>query len=196
MRSFLVVSLLASVLTSSVTITAQDSCDKQYVVSEVNLLAAQLSPGEQATIKAQLIGRCFDEQQLGELVGRVRDTLQTLGYFRATLSEPTITIGEVSRHPNPASLSFAVAEGARYKVREVVWTGFKAVPGENIVSISQIRPEDILDTSKVRATVEAVRKLYAASGYPVASIIPQIEAHEAGHWVAVYFSVVEGPQSP
>ena len=128
-RSFLVASFLAFTLARSPITVAQDSCDKQYVVSQVSLpTTTQLSPSEQATIRARLIGRCFDERQLDELAGRVRDTLQTFGYFRASVSEPTMTIGEVSRHPNPVSLNFAVVEGARYKVREINWSGIKAVP--------------------------------------------------------------------
>jgi hypothetical protein len=122
----------------------------------------QLSPREQATIRARLIGRCFDDQQVGELAGPVRDTLQSFGYFRATVSQPTITIVDVSRHPQPVSLNVEVVEGARYKVREITWSGIKAVSSEQIVPISQIRPEDILDMSKVRETLEAVRRLYAA----------------------------------
>ena len=110
----------------------------------------QLSPREQATIRARLIGRCFDDQQVGELAGPVRDTLQSFGYFRATVSQPTITIVDVSRHPQPVSLNVEVVEGARYKVREITWSGIKAVSSEQIVPISQIRPEDILDMSKVR----------------------------------------------
>ena len=197
MRSLLVFGVLVFALTRSPITVAQDTCDRQYVVSQVSLpTTTKLSPSEQAKIGAQVIGRCFDEQQLGELAGRVRVTLQTLGYFRATVSEPTITIGGISRHPSSVSLDFAVVEGARYKVRELIWTGFKALPSEQIVSISQIRPGDIFDTSRLQETVEAVRKLYAANGYPAASIVPQFKVHEAGHWVAVYFSVVEGAQSP
>ena len=198
MHSLLVVSLAAFAFVAGPPIAAaQDSCDEQFVVSQVSLpTTTQLSPSEQAAIRARLIGRCFDDQQLGELAGRVRDTLQGFGYFRATVSEPTVTIADVSRHPQPVSLNVEVAEGARYKVREISWSGIKAVSSEQVFSISQIRPEDILDMSRVRETLEAVRSLYAAIGYPKASIVLQVQVHEAGHWASVDFSVVEGAQSP
>ena|SRR5271165_5581315 len=89
-----------------------------------------------------------------------------------------------------------VVEGARYKVREVMFLGVNAVPSEQVFSLSQIHPEDILDTSKVRETLEAVGRLYAANGYPTASVVPQVQVHEAGHWVSLRFSVVEGARSP
>src|SRR6202022_4768694 len=123
----------------------------------------------------------------------VRDTLQSFGYFRATVSQPTITIDDVSRHPQPVSVNVEVVEGARYKVREITWSGIKAVSSEQIVPISQIRPEDILDMSKVRETLEAARRLYAAIGYPTASIVSEVQVHEAGRWVLLYFRVVEAP---
>ncbi len=197
MRTLLFVTLLAVCFVGSPSIAApQDSCDKHFVVSQVSLpMTTQLSPREQATIRAGLIGRCFDDQQLAELAGRVRDTLQSFGYFRATVS-PTIAVVDVSRHPQPVSLNLEVVEGARYKVREITWLGVTAISSEQIIPISQIRPEDILDMSKVRETLEAARKLYVALGYPTASIASKIEVHEVGHWVSLYFTVVEGGQSP
>ena len=197
MRDPLFVALLTVCFVGSSSIAApQDSCDKQFVVSQVNLpMTTQLSSSEQATIRARLIGRCFDDQQVAELAGRVRDTLQSFGYFRATVS-PTIAVVDVSRHPQPVSLNLEVVEGARYKVREITWLGIEAISSEQIVPISQIRPEDILDMSKVRETLEAARRLYAAIGYPKASIVPEVQVHEAGHWVSLYFRVVEGAQSP
>jgi hemolysin activation/secretion protein len=196
MDSLLVVSLLAFAFVAGPPVAAaQDSCDKQFVVSEVSLpTTTQLSPSEQAAIRARLIGGCFDDQQVGELARQARDTLQNFGYFRASVSEPTITIADFSRHPQPVSLNVEVAEGVRYRVREIQWTGVKAVPFEQIVSISPIQVEDILDMSRVRQTLEAVRRLYAAVGYPKASI--QVQVHDAGHRVSVDFSVVEGAQSP
>jgi len=74
-----------------------------------------------------MIGNCVGGPQVGELANRVRDTLQTFGYFRAIVSEPTITIVDGSRHPQPVSLKVEFAEGARYRVREIVWSGMKAL---------------------------------------------------------------------
>jgi hypothetical protein len=200
MRSFLVVSLLAVSFVGSPRMTAaQDSCDKQFVVSQVNLpTTTQLSPSEQATVRARVIGRCFDDEKSGELAERVRDALQTFGYFRATVSAPTMTIVDVSRHPQPISLNVELVEGARYKVREVIWSGYGALSSDQLESISQILPGDILDMSKVRETLEVVLRLYAANGYPKASVVPQVQVqvHEGGHWVSLQFHVVEGAQSP
>ena len=175
-------------------VSAQDSCRKQFVVSQVSLPATTLlSRSEQASIRARLIGRCFDNQQLSELAGPVRDALQSLGYLHATVSEPTLGIADASRQPQPVSLNVEVEEGARYKVTALEWWNLKAISFEQITSVSLIQVGDVLDMSKVRETQEAVRRLYTANGYPQASIIPQFR--EAGHAVTVTFAVVEGAQS-
>jgi outer membrane protein assembly factor BamA len=178
-------------------VAGQDFCDKQFVVSGVSLPeTTRLSRSEQAAIRARLIGRCFeDQEQLGELAGRVRDTLQNFGYLRATVSEPTMTIADASRHPQPVSLNVEFAEGPRFKVREIVWHGFRAVSSDQLMAVSQIQVEDVLDMSKVRETVAAVRKLYAANGYPKASIVPEV-SFLGGVGVCVSFRIAEGTQSP
>jgi len=177
--------------------TAQISCQKQFVTSEVILpTTTQLTPAELAATRARLIGRCFDDGKDGELSDRVRDALQSFGYFRASVSEPSVTVVDFSRRPQLVSLNIEFAEGARYKVREIIWSGIKAVSTDQIVSVSQIHPEDILDTSKVRDLLEAVRRLYIAIGYPNVTIVPEVQVHEAGHWVSLKFSVREGAQTP
>jgi outer membrane protein assembly factor BamA len=121
--------------------------------------------------------------------------LQSFGYLRATVSELTTTIADASRHPQPVSLNVEVVEGARYKVREIEWWNLKGVSFEQITSVSPIQVDDVLDMSKVRETLEAVRRLYAANGYPQATIVPQFQIPEAGQGATVIFTVVEGAQS-
>jgi len=192
----LVVSLAAFALVSvSAFVAAQDSCDRQFVVSQVTLPGTtHLSWSEQAAIRARLIGRCLDDRQLGELAGQVRNTLQSFGYLHATVSEPSITIADARRHPQTVLLNVGFEEGAHYKVREIEVSGNRAVSAEQIMSVSQIQVEDFLDMSKVRETVEIVRRLYAANGFPKASIVPQVRF--LGSSVCVRFKVLEGAQSP
>jgi hypothetical protein len=66
----LVVSLAAFVLVFVPRfVCAQDSCDKQFVVSEVSLsTTTRLQASEQASIRARLIGRCFDNEHLANLL--------------------------------------------------------------------------------------------------------------------------------
>jgi outer membrane protein insertion porin family len=125
----------------------------------------------------------------------VRETLQSFGYFHASVPAPTMAIMDFSRHPQPISLNVAMAEGKQYKVMQVTWSGVRAISDEQFRSISQIRPDDILDMSKVRETTEALRRLYASIGYPHASIVARVQ-DEVGHRVSLAFRIVEGVQTP
>jgi outer membrane protein assembly factor BamA len=193
----LVVPLAAFVLISVPQfLSAQNSCDKQFVVSEVSLSpTTHLPASEQAAIRARLIGRCFDNQQLGELASAVSDVLQSFGYLQAAVPEPSITAFDTSRHPQPVSLNVEVKEGERYKVREIQIHGYKAVSPEQIMALSQTQLEDFFDRNKMRETAQAVRKLYAAIGYLNASIVPSVQVL-GGRGVCVSFTIIEGPQSP
>jgi outer membrane protein assembly factor BamA len=189
----LVVSLAAFVLVAVPRfLRAQDSCDKQLVVSEVSLpTTTHLAASEQAAIQAWLIGRCFDNQQLGELASGVSDVLQGIGYLHAAVPEPSITAFETSRHPQAISLHVEVKEGARYKVDDIELAGYRTVSPEQIIALSQIQAGDFFEREKVRETAEAVRKLYAARGYLDASIVPRTRFLD-GAKVCLSFSVPVG----
>jgi outer membrane protein assembly factor BamA len=157
----------------------------------------QLSASEQAAIRARLIGRCFDNQQILELASAVRDVLQNIGYLRAavTVMGWDSELADTSRYPRPVSLNVEVEEGARYKVREIEVIGSTAVTYEQFTALSQIQVEDFFDRNKMRETAETLRKLYAARGYLNASIAPEVQILGPSA-VRVRFKVVEGPQSP
>ena len=195
----LVVSFAAFVLVSVPRfVGAPDSCDKQFVVSEVSLsTTTRLPASEQAAIRASLIGRCFDNEQLGELASGVRDVLQSIGYLRAavTVMGWDSDAFDTSRYPRPVSLNVEVKEGARYKVREIQLHGYRTVSADQLMALSQIQVEDFFDGNKMRETAEAVRKLYAANGYLNASIASEVQILGPSA-VCVHFKVVEGPQSP
>ena len=193
----LVVPLVAFFLVSvSRFLGAQDSCHKQFIVSEVVLpTTTHLPTSEQAAIRVRLIGRCFDNPQLGELASGVRAVLESLGYLQAAVSEPSITVFDTSRHPQPVSLDFEVKEGARYKVREIQLLGYRAISSEQIMALSETQIEEFFDGNKMRQTAQAIRRLYAANGYINASVLPEVR-FLGGLGVCVSFRIVEGPQSP
>lgn len=172
----------------------QDLCDKTFTVSEVSLTTNHLSQREQGALRGLLIGRCFDDQKLGELAGQVRAALQDWGYLRATVSEPSMTITDNTRLPQLTSLHVEVEEGPRFKVREIDVLGSKVLTFDQIRSVFQIQLDDFLDMSEARSTAEAIRRLYAANGYLETSVVPQVR-FLSGVEVCVAFKVEEGPRS-
>jgi outer membrane protein assembly factor BamA len=176
-------------------IAAQGSCNKQFVVSQVNLpTTTRLTPGDEGVLRARLIGDCFDDQQSAQVVDRIRTTLRDLGYLHATVSEPSISIVNAGRQPQAASLDVNFEEGPRYRVDEIEISGNRALDADQIRGVSPIQLGEFFDFKKVAETLDAVRRLYEANGYPTVSLRYRILMKE-GHGVCVRFAIKEGVRS-
>ncbi|MGA9566628.1 MAG: POTRA domain-containing protein [Candidatus Korobacteraceae bacterium] len=169
-----------------------DNSFHRYVVVNVNLeRPGHLSPAQQASVRSRVIGRCFDSSNTQQLSQRVLDAYQNFGYFRATIPDPSIQIVDDTLYPEPVSLTFDVNEGQQFTVDDVIWHGHGAFTDEQIWQVTSVRPGDVLDTTKVRETLDGVRRLYVSSGYADAEIVPQVDVLESGR-VRMNFSVIHG----
>jgi hypothetical protein len=63
-----------------------DPTSSKYYVANVNLEnPGHPSPQQLARVKLLIVGKCFDDSNLSELLSPVFDFYQTLGYFQATV---------------------------------------------------------------------------------------------------------------
>jgi len=176
---------------------AYKTCPEPFVATQINLPEnSHLSSHQQAAIRAHLTGRCFGVNKPGELARWFVCELQTLGYMSPQVSEPTITVLDPRRRPQPVSVTVQFVEGPRYKIRDIRWHGSNAVSIEQIVAISELQPGDVLDMSKGSETLNAVLLLYRSIGYPDVAIAPQPQmANDGVKEVTLHFYVSEGAYS-
>ena len=154
----------------------QDHSPHQFVVANVDLeRAGHLAPAQQASVKLRVIGRCFDASNIQQLAQRVLDAYQNFGYFRATVFDSLIQIVDDTLYPESVSLTFDVDEGPQFTVEEVMWHGHGVFSDEQIWQLTSVRPGDVLDTSKVRETLDGVRRLYVTGGFAEAEIVPRLK---------------------
>jgi hemolysin activation/secretion protein len=113
-----------------------------------------------------------------------------LGAF--TLTSTLTAQGSSPRESQGTTSTSNGGDASGYTIREINWSGVNAIPLAEIAAVSKLQLQDPLQTAKLQATVEALRNLYKSRGYAHASIVPRFEVHQAGHWVAVYFTVSEG----
>lgn len=195
-RPLLTIFLALVFVISGLLPAAAATCDAKFVVTEVNLPASsQLTSRQQSTLRGGLIGRCFSGSKPGELSTWEHAALANLGYFDATVSEPTVRIVDSSRHPQPVALNLEFIEGARYRIRDITWSGIQAISNERIVSISELHPGDILNYSKVHEMLDTVRMLYHAIGYWDVEITLEIQRLKEGQAI-VNYKVSEGAWYP
>ena len=63
------------------------------------------------------------------------------------------------------SLTFGVEDGQQFTVDRVIWHGTVAFGADQEMQLTSVHPGDVLDMSKVRETVEGVRRLYHSCGF-------------------------------
>ena len=153
-----------------------------------------------------LFPRTYDSTKLNEDAERVRYFYQTKGYFKALVADPQTQIHDTSgvkwywpfkSSPGKAvDIKIPVEEGPRYRLKEITFTGNKAVTDTSrLRPLFKIKDGDVFDTEAIRKGLDSLRKAYAALGYinftPVPNTEPDDEkklislAHRSGRRQAV-----------
>ncbi len=86
-------------------------------------------------------------------------------------------------------------EGDRYKLKEITFTGNKAVADTRALRAQfKIKDGDIFDTEAIRKGLENLRKAYAALGYINFAPVPNTDANDETHEISLKIDLDEGKQ--
>jgi outer membrane protein insertion porin family len=152
-----------------------------------------------------LFARTYDSTKLSEDAERVRYYYQTKGYFKALVADPKTQIHDTSgvrwywpfkSSPGKAvDITLPVEEGQRYRLKEITFTGNKAVTNTaGLRALFKIKDGEIFDTEAVRKGLESLRKAYAALGYINFTPVPNTEADDEKKLISLRIDVDEGKQ--
>ena len=152
-----------------------------------------------------LFARTYDSTKLSEDAERVRYYYQTKGYFKALVGDPKTQIHDTSGvrwyypfKPSPGKavdITMPVEEGQRYRLKEITFTGNKAVKNTQALrNLFKIKDGDVFDTEAIRKGLESLRKAYAALGYINFTPVPNTEADDEKRTISLRIDVDEGKQ--
>ncbi len=152
-----------------------------------------------------LFARTYDSTKLQEDAERVRYYYQTKGYFKALVGDPKTQIHDTSGvkwyFPFKASpgkavdITMPVEEGQRYRLKEITFTGNKAVKNTaGLRMLFKIKDGDIFDTEAIRKGLESLRKAYAALGYINFTPVPNTDADDEKRLISLRIDLDEGKQ--
>ncbi|MGB8769224.1 MAG: outer membrane protein assembly factor BamA [Candidatus Korobacteraceae bacterium] len=152
-----------------------------------------------------LFPRTYDSTKLSEDAERVRYYYQTKGYFKALVGDPKTQIHDTSGFrwywpfkstPGKAvDITMPVEEGARYRLKEITFSGNKAVTNTaGLRALFKIKDGEIFDTEAIRKGLEALRKAYAALGYINFTPVPNTEADDEKKLISLRIDLDEGKQ--
>jgi outer membrane protein insertion porin family len=152
-----------------------------------------------------LFPRTYDSTKLNEDAERVRYYYQTKGYFKALVSDPQTQIHDTSgvkwywpfkSSPGKAvDIKMPVEEGARYRLKEIDFTGNKAVTDTSrLRPLFKIKDGDVFDAEAIRKGLDNLRKAYAALGYINFTPVPNTEPDDEKKLITLRIDLDEGKQ--
>ncbi len=163
------------------------------VISEVIVEGTvSISSTELSTIKSQLAGACFDEQE--EVIGQfVRNAFAEQGFAASDVENVTLKASDALAVPKPVTLKAEVTEGPRYRIGEIKFVGNHAFSAAKLRAAFPIKRGAVFRRSKIASGLKEIRKLYSPRGYVDLAFVPDIMFSSTGT-VALAISISEGPQ--
>src|SRR5271169_3965072 len=150
-----------------------------------------------------LFPRTYDSTKLNEDAERVRYYYQTKGYFKALVSDPQTQIHDTApkwyffeKSPGKAvDIKMPVEEGPRYRLKEIDFTGNKAVTDTSrLRPLFKIKDGDVFDADAIRKGLDNLRKAYAALGYINFTPVPNTDADDEKKLITLRIDLDEGKQ--
>jgi outer membrane protein insertion porin family len=156
-------------------------------------------------ILENLLARTYDASKLNEDAERVRYFYQTKGYFKALVGDPKTQIRDTSglRWYMPfkstpgkvVDIRVPVEEGARYRLKQITFSGNKALPNTPLLrALFKIKDGEVFDTEAIRKGLDSLRKVYAQYGYINFTPVPNTDADDEKKLISLRIDLDEGKQ--
>jgi len=156
-------------------------------------------------ILENLFARTYDATKLGEDAERVRFAFQDRGYFKAIVEDPKTKMRDVNgvawyfpikaRHGKVVDITVPVEEGERYKLKEITFTGNKALTNTAALRrLFKTKDGDWFNRTEVSKGLDDLRKAYSTLGYINETNIPNTEIDEEHKTITLKIDVDEGKQ--
>jgi outer membrane protein insertion porin family len=152
-----------------------------------------------------LFARTYDESKLSEDAERVRYAYQDKGYFKVLVADPKTKIRDVSGihwyfpfktyHGKVVDINVPVEEGDRYKIKEIVFTGNKAITNPLYLRRQfKIKDGDYFNRTAIGKGLDDLRKAYASLGYINFTSVPDTQIDEDKKLITLKVDIDEGKQ--
>ena len=180
---------------------ARAQCSKDHrenkkggiLVTDVTIAGTQtISATELAGMTGELTGDCFDDDS-DEMGERVRALFQDRGYFTVEVKSVKLKPGDPLGIPKPVTMEAEVAEGPKYKVGEITFSGYRAFSAEKLRQEFPLKIGAVFERGKVARGLESLRKLYATNGYLDMTAIPETQP-SSNATIRLGLAIEEGPQ--
>jgi len=153
-----------------------------------------------------IFSRTFDATKLSEDMEMVRDAYQQRGYFKATVEEPKTKIRDVGTSGfhiplimkgkgKVVDITVPVVEGDRYKLKEVTFSGNKAV--SNTAALRRMMPMkdgEYFNIELARKGIKNLKDAYGELGFINFTPVPDFRFDEEKKLITMVVDIDEGKQ--
>ncbi len=149
-----------------------------------------------------IFSKTYNAGKLTEDTELVRDAYQRRGYFKALVQDPKTQIRDVTGFHIPliqkgggkvVDITIPVEEGDRYRLKEVKFTGNKAIT--NIAILRKAIPMkdgETFNVEMVRQGIKNLRDIYGAGGYINFTPVPDTQFDDEKKLITLTFDLDEG----
>ena len=183
---------LPLLLTLIVMAYAQSQTPQQIEVRTVTLNGVtQLSPAEQQHVIHEL-QKTYGIFSFARIHDSLREALQDLGFYKATVSQPKVTVISGSERDGTVDVDFDISEGQQYRLKAISFTHNQAFSPEELRSAIPMSDGEVFSTAKARRGFEGLRKFYVNHGYIDFVPLPELVVDEQAALITMNVDLVEG----
>lgn len=136
-----------------------------------------------------------DSEWPEELLARITDAWQHLGYLKAAVADPRVRqLDEGTPLEKRVAVSVAVDAGRVYRLDRMTFANGIQFSADELRASFPIQDGDVLDTHALQQGLENVRKAYGARGFINSLIMPSFDINEPYGLVKLSFNIDEGKQ--
>jgi outer membrane protein insertion porin family len=150
-----------------------------------------------------IFARTYNASRLSEDAERVRDAYQQKGYFKALIQDPQTKIRDTGGGfhipliqkggGKVVDITIPIEEGERFHLKEVKFTGNKAV--NNTPALRRLIPMkdgELFNVEMVRKGIKNLRDAYGELGYINFTPVPNTDIDDEHHLITLTFDLDEG----
>jgi outer membrane protein assembly factor BamA len=160
--------------------------------------APSLSPRDKARIRKEIrtaISPCgVIDDELQEMLERVRQVYQHRGYFKVLIEDPQLTITRKNGSPQVIDVMISVQEGRQYRFKDISFTGGTVFPEAAMRRQFPIESGDIFNTEKIRVGLDRLHGLYGAEGYINFTPVPDTVVDDDNGLISLKIDMDEGQE--
>ena len=131
----------------------------------------------------------YPEREIGE---RIRNAFRDIGYLRAVVAQPTLSLPAQTEGNISADITATVDPGAQYRLGEIHFERTSFFSSARLEDLFPLRRGDLFSVTRIGDGLESLRNLYGTEGYINTVATPTLSIDESRRIISLLIFVDEG----